>query len=276
MSRKKTSNKKNNIILIISIVFILLIILIGRTTAKYVMEKMTTRNIESSKFYFEWENDDMGTGKNYTISLDPEKAKQINFSVKNYIDNLQYTKENIKYKIDATSASDKISTKILDSSNNEITSDSILTLSGNSISKNNYTLIITPNKTLNAGDEIDIILKITSTTPYVKEMSSNIKIKVVKSEEYTTNFISKDNYVILEINTNHIENDIKIQYDNSKLILDKSYALVNKIEETSINSVNNFTIPSSEIKDKSNYKIIFIKKDKSSTITFGNDLKILD
>lgn len=274
MNRKKITNKKNNIILITSIFFILLIILIKRTNAKYVIEKITTRNIESSEFYFESENDDIETGKNYTIDLEQDSTKQVNFSVKNYIDNMQYTKDNIKYKIETTSDSDKITTKIQDSSNNEITSDTTLTLVGNTISKNDYTLTISPNGTLNNGDEINITIKISSESPYVKELSSNIKVKVVKNEEYNTTFINKDDYVVLEINTNHIENNIKIQYDNSKLVLDKSSALVNNIEETSSDSVNEFTILSSNINDNSNYKIIFIKKEKSSTIEFGTDLKM--
>ena len=256
--------QQNRKIIIVIIVIISLLIL-SVTMAKYIFKVEDIHTIESAKFYFNSNLDG-----NYTNEWDGTNTLEIGFGVMNYENQNLVTDENISFNLDVEKQDDtnnEIITKIYEK-NVEIAGEQVLT--GGTTTTKNYVLKITKNSEITAN-EFNIKLKISSLTPYKKEIISNIKIKMKKeNNEITTSLEDNGEYVTLKINTNDFLEDKRITFDNTKLILDRANTLLQNINDIT----NSFTIPKANFEKNKEYEIVFIKKDNSSEIELGRDITI--
>ena len=256
----------------------LLLILIGilvlaTTYGKYVIDKKDTKVQESSAFYFE--SDLASTsGRQYNLTWNGIDEKEINFNVFNYIDTLQNTKEDIKYTISAiaTSNSNLVNLKVYNSSENEVSSSNELILNGDTNSKSGYTLKINKKSTIAEDTVINLKITITASSPYTKELTSNIKLTVKNEEEYEKDLFSQNDYVVLNLHTKEIKNNITIKYNNSKLTLDKSNKLVNSLTINTSGTTDTIVIPKNSLNNNESYEIIFIKTNSGDTINLGTEI----
>lgn len=260
--KKRVNKKKNyrNILLVLAV--IIFILLLARSAAKYVLERKDTHAQDSSSFYFESEIADIDDGKTYTLYWDGEETKKISFSLKNYIDQLQMTNQDIKYKITAAAINnaDDVNLKIYDESENVISSNEVLTLKGAEVKENNYGLDITSNTTLEEETEIDIKLTFSSTEPYTKELNSTLKVIVKKDKEYELKYIENEDHTVINLRTHTLRNDIEIEYDNTKYVVDISNNIVKNSQIKTNGEKNTIKIPKNILEDNSNYEIILINK----------------
>lgn len=284
--------KKNKIILIVfCAIAIIVTTIISATYSKYVLERKETHVVESNAFYF---NSNL-TQTEYKINeWNGNDEQNINFNVKNYLDNVQVTEQDIIYnleaKIDKTEAelvnieikdeTGKTISKIeQDETENTLAKVENLSLkAGDSAEQilrtNNYSISVTPkSEKIEEGKIINVQLKITSTEPYTKEMTSNIKLTVHTVANYVGNLIVADNgeYIKLNVKVNNPEKDLNIKYDNTKLELDKSNYLLDKIYPITQTTMNSFTIPKGNLEKGNTYEITFIKKTEDK-IEYGTDV----
>ena len=259
--------------IIITILLLIVGIFIFVSFAKYVSNKTQTHAIESSEFYFESSMASTGAGSTYTLDWDGENEKRIEFNITNYIDVLQKTNEDIKYKITVTpSDTSKIQSKIYEkNSNTEVIGTQELTIAGGGLNQNNYILSITP-KVANLTGEYSVEININSTSPYTKQLKTTIQIEISEDKEYEANLVDFEEYVILHLKTNTISEAIDIEYLNTKLELDMSNNLVNNLSITTNSNINSFTIPTGSLENNNFYEVIFIKKNSSDTIQIGTDI----
>ena len=259
---KKIQQNRKIIIVVIAIISLLIL---SVTMAKYIFKVEDIHTIESAKFYFNSNLDG-----NYTNEWDGTNTLEIGFGVMNYENQNLVTDENISFNLDVDKQDDtnnEIITKIYEK-NVEIAGEQVLT--GGTTTTKNYVLKITKNSEITAN-EFNIKLKISSLTPYKKEIISNIKIKMKKeNNEITTSLENNGEYVTLKINTNDFLEDKRITFDNTKLILDRANTLLQNIND----STNSFTIPKANFEKNKEYEIVFIKKDNSSEIELGRDITI--
>ena len=144
------------------------------------------------------------------------------------------------------------------------------TITGGAATTKNYVLRITKNSEI-TNDEFNIKVKINSISPYKKEIVSNIKIKMKKSNnEISSALENNGEYVTLKINTNDFTESKTISYDNTKVTLDKANILLQNVNI----GAGNFTIPKANFETNKEYEIIFIKNDNSSEIELGKDITI--
>ena len=267
-------NKKIFIALFI-LMLILLALLIYRAAAKYVIRSKNTHVQESSEFYFESKIADANGTKEYTINdWDGIETKKIGFSIKNYIDILQYTNENITYNINVTDvdSTNLLNLKIYNSSNKEIVSGEEQTLKGGQNRENEYELQVQPKTRLEENQEFNLKLTIKSTQPYTKELTCTLKFIVNKPKEYKASFINYGDYVVLNLVNYQLYSNINVKYDNTKLILDESNSLINGTSITTNGTQNSFSISKEKLQTNHNYEILFIKISESTTIELGKDI----
>ena len=260
--RTRKKKQKINIKYILILMIIIALILIMRSFGKYVLERKDTHSQDSSVFYFESEIADIGEGKEYTLYWDGTSTKQIEFGIKNYIDKLQMTNQDIKYTIEAeiTEGQDLATAKITNSSGTEIRQTDELILKESVLSDNKYKLCLQPNESIIDESEISIELTISSTEPYTKELKSTINIIVKKEKEYDIERIEYEEYTIMNLRTYTLKNNIEIEYNNQKYIVDTSSNIVNNSQITTVGKINTITIPKNILEDNSNYEIILINK----------------
>ena len=260
--RTRKKKQKINIKYILILMIIIALILIMRSFGKYVLERKDTHSQDSSVFYFESEIADIGEGKEYTLYWDGTSTKQIEFGIKNYIDKLQMTYQDIRYTIKAeiTQGQELVTAKIIDSSETEIKETDELILKESVLSDNKYKLCLQPNESIIDESEISIELTISSTEPYTKELKSTINIIVKKEKEYDIERIEYEEYTIMNLGTYTLKNNIEIEYNNQKYIVDTSSNIVNNSQITTVGKINTITIPKNILEDNSNYEIILINK----------------
>lgn len=260
--RTRKKKQKINIKYILILMIIIALILIMRSFGKYVLERKDTHSQDSSVFYFESEIADIGEGKEYTLYWDGTSTKQIEFGIKNYIDKLQMTYQDIRYTIKAeiTQGQELVTAKIIDSSETEIKETDELILKESVLSDNKYKLCLQPNESIIDESEISIELTISSTEPYTKELKSTINIIVKKEKEYDIERIEYEEYTIMNLRTYTLKNNIEIEYNNQKYIVDTSSNIVNNSQITTVGKINTITIPKNILEDNSNYEIILINK----------------
>lgn len=260
--RTRKKKQKINIKYILILMIIIALILIMRSFGKYVLERKDTHSQDSSVFYFESEIADIGEGKEYTLYWDGTNTKQIEFGIKNYIDKLQMTYQDIRYTIKAeiTQGQELVTAKIIDSSETEIKETDELILKESVLSDNKYKLCLQPNESIIDESEISIELTISSTEPYTKELKSTINIIVKKEKEYDIERIEYEEYTIMNLRTYTLKNNIEIEYDNQKYIVDTSSNIVNNSQITTNGKINTINIPKNILENNSNYEIILINK----------------
>ena len=253
--------KKRIILTIVIISFLILSV----TMAKYVLKIEDIHQIESTAFYF-----NSNIEGDYTEEWNGENTLEIGLSVNNYENQSLVTSEDISYSLEIEKLDDtnnEITAKIYES-NKEITSEQ--TLAGGAATTKDYVLKINKNSEI-TNDEFNIKVKINSTNPYKKELVSNIKIKMKKSNnEISTSLEDKGEYVVLKINTNDLVENKTITFDNTKLTVVKAN---NLLQNVNINT-NNFIIPKAKFETNKEYEIIFIKSDNNSNIELGKDINI--
>jgi len=274
--KEKKKVKWQIIISILGVVLIIVsIVLISKSFSSYQMRSIDLHLQESTKFYFESEISTI-EGSNYNINnWDGTTTEEITIDIKNYHNKVLKTDEDIKYKIKAnvTSGTELVEAKIYDDKDKLILADEELILSKEEFVKENYTLKIKPKSSLANDTKVEVQVVITSTNPYEKELKTNITLTVNKSKNIIGLINSKDGmYTTLNIKTNDISKDVKINYDNTKLIIDNSGYIVNGLKVTTNNNINTITIPKNKLEKSKYYEVIFIKKAES--IVLGQDIVV--
>ena len=185
--------KKNLVIMIFLIILIIGTLFIRKTFSRYVIERKGTHVQESTAFYF----DSNLKEQEYRINeWNGKDSQDIKFNVKNYIDSVQVTDEEIKYDIEAQiidedgdniNDEDLVSIEIEDENGNNISKEKQDT-NGNKISyaenlvlnsktenaeqilkENQYKLVVTSKSDkIENGKIINIQLKIKAISPYTK------------------------------------------------------------------------------------------------------------
>lgn len=261
MRKRKQQNRKVIIVAIVIISFLILSV----TMAKYIFKVEDVHTIESASFYF---NSDIDG--NYTNEWNGAESLEIGFSVSNYENQNLVTNEDILFNLEAEKQDDtnnEVTSKIYEK-NTEVAGEQ--TITGGAATTKNYVLRITKNSEI-TNDEFNIKVKINSISPYKKEIVSNIKIKMKKSNnEISSALENNGEYVTLKINTNDFTESKTISYDNTKVTLDKANILLQNVNI----GAGNFTIPKANFETNKEYEIIFIKNDNSSEIELGKDITI--
>ncbi len=261
MRKRKQQNRKVIIVAIVIISFLILSVTMG----KYIFKVEDVHTIESVSFYF---NSDIDG--NYTNEWDGTNTLEIGFGVMNYENQNLVTDENISFNLDVEKQDDtnnEVTAKIYEK-NTEVAGEQ--TITGGAATTKNYVLRITKNSEI-TNDEFNIKVKINSISPYKKEIVSNIKIKMKKSNnEISSALENNGEYVTLKINTNDFTESKTISYDNTKVTLDKANILLQNVNI----GAGNFTIPKANFETNKEYEIIFIKNDNSSEIELGKDITI--
>ena len=268
--------KKSKVLIIVFLLsIIILTTIISVTFSKYAIERKDTHILESDAFYF---NSSL-TQQEYQLNeWNGKDAQNIEFNVKNYLDNMQITEQDIKYDIKAQITNEDaqlINLKLKDENGSVVTTkeesdteNTTFTVSGLTLKAdttaeqiltiNNYSISISPkNSELEEGKIINVKLQICSTEPYTKEITSNIKLTVHTVSNYVGNIIESDNgeYIKLNIKVNNPEKDLNIKYDNTKLELDKSNYLLDDVYPVSQTTMNSFTIPKAKLEKGNTYEI---------------------
>ena len=119
---------------------------------------------------------------------------------------------------------------------------------------------IQQNESIIDESEISIELTISSKETYTKELKSTINIIVKKEKEYDIERIEYEEYTIMNLRTYTLKNNIEIEYNNQKYIVDTSSNIVNNSQITTVGKINTITIPKNILEDNSNYEIILINK----------------
>lgn len=272
----KKKNLKLNKLLLVTIIIIVALV-ITKTISKYIMQLKDEKHTqESTVFYFESEIADVN-GKEYKIdNWDGTSTKTVEIDVRNYLNSLSKSSENITYNIVAKltddSDADLIDVLIYDSEDTKISETTELVLSNTSIEQDDYVLKIIPKvDELEDGKKFNIELTINSTTPYTKDLKANIEIVVNKKYNIATLYNSENGeYTILNLQINNVNEDITIKYDNTKLILDKSSYLVNDVEITVEDNMSSFTIEKTKLEELKNYEIYFARLQEE--IVLGVDI----
>lgn len=271
MRKRKLNNikEKVNIKIAVFIIVVIFFLIISSTLAKYVFKVKNIQPIESEEFYFT--SDIEG---NYTREWAGKSELEIKFCVKNYDSQSLITPEDIIYNIEVEKSNDEnneITTKIYEE-NKEISDNQ--TLKGNEQSIKNYIMKISTNKKI-TSDLVNIKLKINSISPYKKELVSNIDINILNpNNDISSMIIDNGEYVTLKIQTNDYIESKTITYDNTKLVLDQSSAVLKNISSSTNDIKNSFTIPKVNFEENTIYELYFIKADANSSIELGNDIII--
>ena len=247
---------KKRYFLIVAMI-IIFAILLQISLSKYVIQRKDTHAQESTAMYFESEMADID-GKQYKIDgWDGTNTQTIEFNIKNYLNTLLQTDKEITYTIkaqiiddtsDSLNDANLIETTIYNEDKVAISESQELVLSNSGLNQEKYTLSIEPKTNLADGKEFNIELTISSIKPYVKNLKANITL-VVRTNNNEVNLIDSTNgeYTVLNLKINNVNEDITIQYDNTKLILDKSNYLVNDVIVTTNSNISSFIIDKTKI-----------------------------
>ena len=282
--------KKQKILIGMLIITTIIVGIISITYSKYKIERRETHTVESTAFYF---NSSL-TQKEYQINeWNGKEEQKINFDVQNYLDTAQITEKDIKYNIEAEISSEDaklVNLVLKDESGAVVTTETeegtekttykvsglVLKSAEELLTANNYSLSVTPkSEQIEEGRIINVQLRISSTEPYTKEISSNIKLTVHTVANYVGTIIESENgeYIKLNVKVNNPEKDLNIKYDNTKLELDKANYLLDEVYPLKQTTMNSFTIPKGKLEKGNTYEIIFIKKTDRK-IDYGTDVII--
>ena len=272
MKKKKKLNKQIKYSVIISLM-LLSSYFIANLSAKYKIDLFTSHSIESKEFYFSSDimanNDKNVFSKNW----DGTGSLEINFNVKNYENMRLCSPDDISY---------QISVEKLNDANNELNAEvyqnnKLITenqkLVGNKISESNYVLKVSKSDKYNDLNNLKLKLVLKSTSPFVKEISREIQISIVKTES-DVKMINYSDYVELNFQVNGDTSNKNIAYDNTKLILDKSNLLSSDIFVKTNDNINSFNLLLSNYQKEDEFDIVFIKKVGDYDIKLGTDIII--
>lgn len=256
-------NKKYLIFILLAIAVITMVIVY--TSSKYVLDKNTKHVQNSEQFYFE---SNLLKLEEETVNYNDLTGSEyeINFNIRNFLDELQITNLETKYviSVDVISPENSTITKEIKTcnkeNNQEITADpnGYYTLNREKKEVHNITLKLT-GLDLTNNPEYKVRITAKSSEPYVKTLSETVVIKKSEIEPYEAKTVDMGDYKKLLIKSNSYSGSLKITYDSSKLILNKNSQLLENVSENTENENKSYIILDS-VKENSNYQIEFIKK----------------
>ncbi len=239
------------------IIFTIVLISIGlfwilmQTLSKYILTRKDIGEIHPSNFYFE-----SNVQENNLYMWNGKDEYVIDIDLKNYEDEFRFSSFNIPYEISISTEADiDVITKI----NDVQASEGIIKGSKNEKKSDNIQLTISP-KEKEILDDFTIKLKISSKSPYVKEIEGNLNIKIIRNSDYEINLVSENDYEKLLIKTNSYSGNIKIKYDTTK-IMPYDFNKITNEGEIILN-----------VEEKQNYQEEFIKLTSDTNIELGRDI----
>lgn len=209
---KKAKKKKNNLIFLISLVF--LCIIATYSFSKYVIQISQIHIQETNNFYFKSNILDTENKQYILNDWDGISKYTIDANLCNCEDLLRINDEDIEYTVEANSKTDGISVNIKTGSQGKLT--------GKVKSENKIQIEITSSRQFTKEEYAEIEIIVTSIKPYVKSLKGTFKINVENIENYKTEVKDEDEYTYLYITSYTFDKNLKISYDNTKIILDTS------------------------------------------------------
>ena len=79
-------------------------------------------------------------------------------------------------------------------------------------------------------------------------------------KEYELKYIENEDHTVINLRTHTLRNDIEIEYDNTKYVVDISNNIVKNSQIKTNGEKNTIKIPKNILEDNSNYEIILINK----------------
>lgn len=248
--------KKKNIFIVV----VIAIILVQFVYAKYVMSKTEIRAVESTAFYFNSNLLQSTLSESYKLlKIEKSSYYDVVFNVNNYENNYLINNEDIEFTLSSETDNDNITAQILD---NTIPIDSKYTetLRGKEKTQKEYILRIHTGENVETNTKYHVTLRIDSISPYVKEHEIKFEIQIVNDFSYEV--IDYDSEIVkLKLQIYDNVNDIRVDFDNTKLMLIRDRALMPSVD----NDTNFFIIEQSKLKSNKTYEIVFLKKDGGST-----------
>ena len=187
--------KKKITVAVISAVSVLILMLgIAPALAKYTTEQGKQSEIHSDEFYFTSDYLNEGVLPEYKIYGD-----SVAFEIRNYMDSFRVNDSDIAYTVSATDGT-------LSSEGG--------TLTGGTAGSDTITLTY-------SGEEKEIIVTVTSSSPYVKELKAKfVFTKPVLRYEITDS--SGSYYAELYIHTANEEKTVTVNWDKAELLIDET------------------------------------------------------
>ena len=263
--KMRKQSKRRNIVLVAIAVMIVLMIVLPMSYSKYVLELEEDNVQEAANFYFENNIANENEDTTYDLgSWNIEENYTVEFSMTNYENKLLYTDEDIIYTIETSvmneegEETDEISAIIYDDENNSITGNQ--TLEGGTYSENTYNLVIS-SSSAGEGEEFEVNLVLTSSTPYVKSFTTTFNLTAEESEKYSVSLseLEDEEYDILIITTYELDGDVEFTYDNSKYVLDVSDEILQGISVSTSGSTTTVLVPKGNLQNYNSYYVYLIK-----------------
>ncbi|MGM9644728.1 MAG: hypothetical protein ACI3X1_06545 [Eubacteriales bacterium] len=222
--------KKRIIAVVVSVALLILSVLcVVPTLAKYSTEQGKQSEINSPEFYFASDSLSESVLPEYKIY-----GNSVSFEIRNYIDSFRVNKEDITYTVSATDGT-------LSSGGG--------TLTGDTNSTDTITLTYDGEEA-----EKEIIVTVSSTSPYVKELKAKfIFAKPFLRYEITDSAGSY--YAELYIHTADTEQVVTLNWDKAELLIDETNDYVIGHLNAEKNSAS-ITVPA-----YTTVKIVFFKND---------------
>lgn len=209
---RKTKKKRINLIFLISLMF--LCIIATYSFSKYVIQISQIHIQEANNFYFKSNILDTQEKQYILNDWDGISKYTIDANLCNYEDLLRINDEDIEYTVEANSKTDGISVNIKTGSQGKLT--------GKVKSENKIQIEITSSRQFTKEEYAEVEIIVTSTKPYEKILMGTFKINVENIENYKTELKDEDEYAYLYITSYTFDKNLKISYDNTKIILDAS------------------------------------------------------
>ena len=229
--------KKKITVAVISAVSVLAIILcFAPSFAKYITTQGRQSKLDSDHFYF--------SSDYLSESAIPEHkiyGDSVSFEIRNYIDSLRVSKENITYTVSAPDGT-------LSSVGG--------TLNGGTKASDTVTLTY-------IGEEKEITVTVTSTSPYVKEL----KAKFIFAESATRYEIidsAESYYAELYIHTANEAETVTVHWDKAELLIDETNDYVIRGNLTAEKNSASVSIPA-----HTTVKIAFFKTDITKDYSYA-------
>ena len=234
--------KRKTLIAVISLYLIwcLCFAFVTPAFAKYIIKLGEQSEFESENFYFFFDYLNTDDDTEYEIY-----GNSVTFNVRNYIDSLRINKTDINYTVTADDGT-------LDKTSG--------TLTGNASNSDRITLTYSFGESENKKE---ISVTATSTDMYKKELTAKFILLKPENLAYEIKDEKDRDYSELYIYTPNTPQNITLNWDNSKIVIDETNDYV---FNSSLNSDKN-SVEINNIAVDTTVKIVFFKKDISQNYT---------
>lgn len=300
---KKLELRKKVLICLIPIFVVCLTLTV--TLGRYVYNMVENHILESKGFYFNSNAMTVNGSKHSINNWDGVNAYQITIDVNNQKNDYVWTQTDIEYDI-SVDCSQNIKCEI--SKNNGVIRKDVKT--------DSYTITVYPKGNFSNNQTAEVITKVKSSFPFVKELSTTYNIGIETSKfSYSINDEAGEKYFMLELTnaftyykakeaflsyekgSNISIDDYETLSDENKkkcmsamltLSFDPNLVLLDMTDETYINRsedtpgtimIDGFNYVNSfkfDMKASSTTKILFYKKDSSKDYTYPSNNPIID